>query len=142
MRGRVSAWLVGIVAGVASLVPVAAPRAGDTVSEPVYTSTYYRTARGNVGDARRAAGSTTYIGCYSEVDVLAQDIEVGCSAKRSRRAPVSCSLRLSEDEARVRSFLFALNAMSPSAYIEFEWDSSGRCTTLRVASDSRYAPKQ
>ena len=133
------------VLALASLALLATPgapaRAGATLSAPVFTSTVSRVARGSIADARSSADRAVYIGCQLRTSTTGS--EVSCRARRSSLvSAVSCTLTPADDQNRFGSFLIALTAMSSSAHIEFTWDASGRCRTLKISNDSRYAPKR
>jgi hypothetical protein len=42
---------------------------------------------------------------------------------------------------KIQDFMWAMLLMGPNAYLEFTWNSSNRCQSLKVYNDSRYAPK-
>ena len=134
--------MLALAASLALLAtPSARVEAGATLTAPVFTSTVSRVARGSVADARSSADRAVYIGC--QLRTLSSGPEVSCKARRSSLvAGVSCTLTPANDQNRFGSFVIALTAMSSSAHIEFTWDASGRCRTLKVSNDSRYAPKR
>lgn len=115
--------------------------AGQRLTANVTVDLFARTARGSVANARSATGDT-YIGCWSrqEIDPANPDSvtnHAGCSAKRGL-TEISCEVIPGAEQ----SFAWAMSLMGPSSYLEFTWDSSRRCRTLRVYNDSRYAPKR
>lgn len=115
-------------------------QAGAKSSAVVSIDTILRRATGGVASTRAYSAlfdSDSYIGCWTSGGPTGA--QAGCSAKRGGTT-VSCTV----DPAvtgKVQDFVWAMGVMGPSAYIEFTWNSSMRCQSLKVYMDSRYAPK-
>ena len=154
--GREPARLAGkwlcLAAALALCSGIGAPTtpavAGAKVSDPVQVGTGF--ARGGTGTARNSANTTEYIHCRSTATADpsgagAPGFNIICEALQAPTAGKpngvfgTCTV---VDPTEAANALGGLPFMAPGAYLEFAWDSSGRCTYIVVRVASSNEPKE
>jgi hypothetical protein len=99
----------------------------------VVLSTTGMYAHGALGDTFISSNSVEYIGCALEIWSGGLP-ELVCYAQNSAQQYGSC---FSTDP----NFLLVAQKLAPDAYVSFQWNSSGYCTSLEVDENSTYSPK-
>ncbi|HMI94611.1 MAG TPA: hypothetical protein VK509_24725 [Polyangiales bacterium] len=136
-------WLLAAALSALSVLPAAPVRAGAKSTANVSISTVNRKATGSVANARSytaAFDRDHFIGCWAETSLVNGNTTVGCHARRGS-TEVSCSVTGGPLDPLILNYVWALGNIGSNAYIEFTWNSSNVCQTIRVRTDSRYAPK-
>jgi aldehyde:ferredoxin oxidoreductase len=126
--------LLGVATVLAAGVLGTQAWAGGKSTTYVYVDTAtFRTAYGSMGDARNSTDTTQHIGCVVTAYGTAGGISAQCYAQDATGRYASCTTTNS-------SYITAVSAITPNALIEFDWDSSGACTYLRIYTSSVYRP--
>lgn len=122
-----------ILAGVAMMALCAVAGAGSKFTSEVYINQTSKYAQGSLGSARNSADTNQYIGCSTSNDY------VYCSARNAAGLWVHCDTYSSGMAATAKS-------IDSSSHITFYWtggsSTSGACSSLNVAHNSGYAPKE
>jgi len=133
-------WVVlgGLAIG-ATWITVA--RAGMKSTIPVVINSAARSAKGLIGSARNSADATQYIGCSMEAADGANPV-IKCFASSSGGTVVTCSrttvnppIGLSVNAVEL-GFLSVASSISNDSYLQFNWDSTGKCTRIFVENSS------
>ena len=108
--------------------------AGMRLASEVYVNETYRTAGGSMTDARGAADTRQFIGCYHYYDSSSTTPYVGfCQASNSAGLTKSCSTTNSQVVQSIRS-------ISAESNISFAWNPDGTCRYVLVNNNSYYKP--
>lgn len=138
-----TAWLLAAALGALFAFPTEPASAGAKTTANVTISTLTRKATGSVANARSYSAfldRDSFIGCWAETNFGTNFTTVGCSAKRGS-TEVSCTVSGGPMDPMILNYIWATGNMGANSYIEFTWNSSNVCQTIRVRTDSRYAPK-
>jgi hypothetical protein len=132
MRSRFGRGLV--VALVAGLLGVSA-QAGMKTIQQVVVNEAQSSAWGDLGYARNTADSTQYIGCY----LIGSGVDGGtygiCTARNAAGVTRSCSTDAS-------NYLYIITSINSDSFVQFKWNTAGKCTMIIVETHSTHAPKQ
>jgi len=108
--------------------------AGLRFTSEVYVNETYRSAGGSMTDARGAADTRQFIGCYHYYDSASTSPYVGfCQASNSAGLTKSCSTTNSQLVQSIRS-------ISAESNIGFSWNTDGTCRYVMVTNNSYYKP--
>lgn len=117
--------------------------AGRKTTATVVINTASRTASGSLGSARNSADSIQYIGChgtlYPNLDANSGSFASTtyyCYARNSAGTTAACSVPITTE------FFDIYAPVAEDSFLQFSWDASGNCTSLRVENYSYYAPVQ
>ena len=141
-RSRTMGFLLAALTAFVAL-PTEPASAGAKTTANVTISTANRKATGSVANARSYSAildRDSYIGCYAETNLATNFTTVGCSAKRGS-TEVSCTVSGGPTDPLIVNYVWATGNIGANSYIEFTWNGSNVCQTIRVRTDSRYAPK-
>ena len=136
-------WLLAGAVGALFALPAEPASAGAKSTANVTISLLSRKATGSVANARSYSAfldRDSFIGCWVESNFGTNFTTVGCSAKRGS-TEVSCTVSGGPTDPLILNYVWATGNMGSNSYIEFTWNSSNVCQTIRVRTDSRYAPK-
>ena len=118
------------MAGIAS--PITARAGAASTSYPVTIDYTNNKASGSLKTARRSNNTTDYINC----GVTRQFAYVICYAVSGNTAAV-CEMVNPNQDWRI---VDAIQMLNESSYIEFAWNSQGKCTEVTVRNSSRHLP--
>jgi len=124
--------LLGV--SIAALATATTAWAGYKGYYPVNVNTTSREAYGALGDARASADATQYIGC-AVTGYGVTGVSLACYAQDAAGNYGSCSTTDS-------GLITAATGLTANAFVDFVWDSTGKCTYLRVFTGSQYRPVQ
>jgi hypothetical protein len=103
--------------------------AGFRSAQQVVIADAERLANGDLGYVANTADTTQYIGCYS------LGVSGSCYARDRTGLARSCSTSDS-------TLLAVIRSLNGDSYLTFWWDTSGRCTSIRVDNGSLQVPKK
>jgi len=129
----------------ALLAGVARPaHAGRKTPANVVINTTTRTASGSLGSTRNTTDNVQYIACqgtlYPNLDPTSGSYSSRsyfCYARTTAGASASCTIATSTDP-----LVDIQPTLAEDSFVEFKWNASGYCTSLRVENYSYYAPVQ
>jgi len=103
---------------------------------PVWVNTSMGWALGSMSSAAAAANTVEYIGCslWSQEYLGTTTIQASCIARNGAGVTLSCR---TQAEPMTR----AVASITPYSHIEFQVDSGGICTVIRVTTSSYYNPR-
>jgi hypothetical protein len=109
--------------------------AGLRFTSEVYINDTYRSAGGSMTDARGAADTRQFIGCYHYYDTLGGSTPyIGfCQASNAAGTTRSCSTTNS-------AIIHSIGSISAESHIGFAWNTDGTCRYVIVTNSSYYKP--
>ena len=118
------------IAGIA--VPITARAGAASTSYPLTIDTVNRKASGSFKTVRRSNSTTEYISCrFTSLPLYASCLALSGNTSASCDIPYAILIQ------RIHQVIQMVNE---SSYIEFAWDSQGKCTEITVRNSSRHLP--
>lgn len=144
---RAIVWIVGGASVAAIMAGVVAARAGWKYTfDQVTIDLTNNTAQGQVGAVRNNSDNTSWIGCNDESSTSGGNVsyeKVTCFAQDASGTLVSCwqGQTTAPSSQWIPSLVSAAKSLNGDSYLQFNWDSNGHCTYIRVENISYHAPK-
>src|SRR5262249_31465231 len=132
MRRRLSVGLLTSACAASALLLSSWALAGSKTNFPVLVNTTQMMAAGNLGTARNGADNLQLLGCQVNAD--STGVWGSCIARNAAGSIGSC---VSVDPGVVD----AMRALNGDSYLEFHWNSTGFCTSVKVWNSSDDEPK-
>jgi hypothetical protein len=123
-------WIAAVVL---VLVSSSSVFAGAKLTAPVYVSTTYRFANGDLGTARNSSDANQLIGCYVYAFASGSAFAT-CYARDAAGNSGSCTTSVS-------TLVQAAMSVGTDSYLWFNWNADGSCSEIDVRNNSYEQPK-